>query len=93
MLVHCDKWIITKWPLDNFDKSKFHRGWKILAIERKPMLNNQDLLKSMLQDIINDKMEQASVTMHEYFVAKTREVSGFASPPDTEDTEDTELDK
>lgn len=41
-------------------------------------MDNQELLKSMLQDVINDRMEQASVTMHDYFVAKTREVTGLA---------------
>ena len=43
------------------------------------MADHQETLKSMLQDIINDREEQASVTMHDYFVAKTREVSGLAS--------------
>lgn len=41
------------------------------------MADNATLLKSMLQDIINDRQEQASVTMHDYFVSKTREVSGL----------------
>lgn len=31
----------------------------------------------MLQSIINDKHEEASVTMHEYFVSKTKEVAGL----------------
>ena len=35
------------------------------------------ILKTMLQDIINDRQEQASVTMHEYFVSKMREVAGL----------------
>lgn len=45
-------------------------------------MEHKELLKSMLQDVINDRMEQASVTMHDYFVAKTREVTGLASAPE-----------
>jgi len=40
-------------------------------------MSNKETLKAMLQDIINDRQEQAAVTMHEYFVAKTREVTGL----------------
>lgn len=39
----------------------------------------------MLQDVINDRMEQASVTMHEYFVSKTREVTGLGEVELTEE--------
>jgi hypothetical protein len=39
----------------------------------------------MLQDVINDRMEQAGVTMHDYFVAKTREVTGLGSKAQVED--------
>lgn len=49
-------------------------------------MDHQDALKSMLQDVINDRMEQASVTMHDYFVSKTREVTGLAKQP--QDTAD-----
>lgn len=50
-------------------------------------MDQKEALKSMLQDVINDKMEQASVTMHDYFVAKTREVTGLAKThePDLDD--------
>jgi len=44
------------------------------------MADHQELLKSMLQDIINDRQDNASVTMHDYFVSKTREVSGLGQP-------------
>jgi len=55
----------------------------------------------MLQDIINDRHEQAAVTMHEYFVAKTREVTGLVEAELSEDevedilesAEDEELDE
>ena len=42
------------------------------------MADHTDALKGMLQDIINNREEQATVTMHDYFVAKTREVAGLA---------------
>ena len=32
-------------------------------------------LKTMLQDIINDRPEQAQAAMHEYFIAKSRELT------------------
>lgn len=51
-------------------------------------MDNKDLLKGMLQDVINDRMEQASVTMHDYFVAKTREVTGLALPTETTEQHD-----
>lgn len=47
-------------------------------------MDHSERLKSMLQDIINDRNEQATVTLHDYFVAKTREVAGFASPQSEE---------
>jgi hypothetical protein len=43
-------------------------------------MDRTEQLKSMLQDIINDRTDQAEVTLHDYFVAKTRDVAGFASP-------------
>lgn len=52
------------------------------------MSDNQDRLKSMLQDVINDKMEQASVTMHDYFVAKIRELTGLATAEESIDPAD-----
>ena len=43
----------------------------------KEVIMTKEVLKTMLQDIINDRQEQAAVTMHDYFVAKTREVAGL----------------
>lgn len=45
------------------------------------MPEHSEILKSMLQDIINDRHDQAEVSMHEYFVAKTREVAGLNAAP------------
>lgn len=50
-------------------------------------MDNKELLKSMLQDVINDRMEQAEVTMHNYFVSKTREVTGLGSTSEGAETE------
>lgn len=53
------------------------------------MAGNTEALKSMLQDIINDKPEQASVALHDYFVSKTREVAGL----DAVQTESDDIDE
>lgn len=49
-------------------------------------MDSKEQLRSMLQDIINDREEQASVAMHNYLVSKMREVSnlGPASDIDTD---------
>jgi hypothetical protein len=36
-----------------------------------------DLLKSVIQDLINDRTEQAQVSIHQYIVTKTQEVAGL----------------
>lgn len=51
------------------------------------MADNAETLKAMLQDIINDRQEQAAVTMHDYFVSKTREVAGMAPAAVAETTD------
>lgn len=49
-------------------------------------MDHKEQLKSMLQSIINGKEEEAAVTMHDYFVAKTRDVAGLATAqPDLDD--------
>jgi hypothetical protein len=45
------------------------------------MADNLEHLKSMLRDMIDNKEEQASVSLHNYLVAKTREVSGLGALP------------
>jgi hypothetical protein len=37
-----------------------------------------DLLKQVIQDLINDRTEQAEVSIHDYIVAKTQEVAGLS---------------
>lgn len=56
------------------------------------MSDHADTLKSMLQSIINDKHEEASVTMHDYFVAKTKEVAGLGEPQVAPEVDEDEID-
>ena len=42
------------------------------------MSDPKEHLKSMLQDLINDRPEQAEVTIHNYIVAKTQVAAGLA---------------
>lgn len=37
-----------------------------------------DILKSVIQDLINDRAEQAQVSIHQYIVGKTQQVAGLA---------------
>lgn len=41
------------------------------------MSDPREQLKSMLQDLINDRPEQAEVTIHNYIVAKTQQLAGL----------------
>lgn len=36
-----------------------------------------DILKSVIQDLINDRKEQAQASIHQYIVSKTQEVAGL----------------
>jgi len=60
------------------------------------MPDHAETLKSMLQSIINDRHEEASVTMHDYFVSKTKEVAGLGEPQsassDTTEADPDEID-
>lgn len=46
------------------------------------MSDPREQLKSMLQDLINDRTEQAEVTIHNYLVAKTQALAGFGAAPE-----------
>ncbi len=48
-------------------------------------------LRDMLQDIINDRPEQAQVNLHDYLVDKMRDVSGTASTEQEVDDTDNEI--
>jgi hypothetical protein len=55
-------------------------------------MDHKEQLKTMLQSIINGTEEEAAVTMHDYFVAKTREVAGLGSQAADEDLDLSVLD-
>jgi len=40
------------------------------------MSDPREQLKAMLQDLINDRPEQATATIHNYMVAKTQQLTG-----------------
>jgi hypothetical protein len=48
-------------------------------------MNANDLLKSMLQDLINDRTESAEMNVHDYIVAKTQTIT---NPPVAVDDND-----
>lgn len=49
-------------------------------------MDHKEQLKSMLQDIINGREENASSVIHDYFVAKMREVTGLATPQTSQES-------
>ena len=50
-------------------------------------MNHQETLRQMLDQMIAGKESEASITMHDYFVSKTREVTGLGGSKTTEITE------
>ena len=56
-------------------------------------MDSRENLKSMLNNLINDKSEEASLDLHTYLTAKMRDVAGINTaasddPADTEDEDD-----
>ena len=47
------------------------------------MSDPKEQLKAMLQDLINDRPEQATVTIHDYIVAKTQSLAGLTDAEPT----------
>jgi uncharacterized membrane protein len=41
-------------------------------------MDKRDVLKSMLNNIINDKTEQAQLDLHTYLTAKMRDITGLS---------------
>lgn len=52
-------------------------------------MDKRDALKSMLNNIINDKTEQAQLDLHAYLTAKMRDITGLSaqSVNDSDDLE------
>jgi hypothetical protein len=67
----------------------------LINIKRVIMNQHSEVLKSMLQDIIAGNMDQAKVSLHNYFVSKTQEASdyGFGKelPADTSERDDSDF--
>lgn len=59
---------------------KVSLAMKTMTLETKgtAMSDPREQLKTMLQDLINDRHEQAEVTIHNYIVAKTQQLAGFS---------------
>jgi len=59
------------------------------------MQDYKDMLKTVVQDIIHDRMEQAEVSIHQYLVQKTKDVTGSqnVSPISDLSAESTTADK
>lgn len=43
-------------------------------------MDKRDALRSMLNNMINDKKEEASLDFHTYLTAKMRDVTGMTNP-------------
>ena len=55
-------------------------------------MDKREALKSMLNNLINDKHEEASMDLHGYMTAKMQEISGIGQQAATEPAvEDEEL--
>lgn len=51
-------------------------------------MNIRDSLKSMLNNMINDNPEQASMDLHNYFTVKMRDIAGLSTAPVQEPSTD-----
>ena len=49
-------------------------------------MDKREALKSMLNNLINDRPEEASMDLHNYLTTKMRDVSGLAATPQDEAT-------
>lgn len=51
-------------------------------------MDNRENLRSMLNNLINDKQEEASLDLHNYLTAKMRDVAGISPASTSTDTDD-----
>ena len=54
-------------------------------------MDKREALKSMLNNLINDKHEEASLDLHGYMTAKMQEISGIGQAPAPQESEDEQL--
>ena len=50
-------------------------------------MDSREALKSMLNNLINDKQEEASLDLHNYLTTKMKVVAGTGTAPTIEDPE------
>ena len=48
------------------------------------MSDNREILKSVLHNLINGEEDTAAASMHDYFVAKTKELTGIQTAAATD---------
>ena len=53
-------------------------------------MDKRELLKSVLQNFINDKPDEAKADFHQYLTLKSKEVTGVGVPTATQETADTQ---
>lgn len=53
-------------------------------------MDNRENLRSMLNNLINDKQEEASLDLHNYLTAKMRDVAGISTASTSTDIDDTD---
>jgi hypothetical protein len=51
-------------------------------------MDKREALKSMLNNLINDKPEQAAMDFHNYLAPKMREIAGVGGAPSQADVDD-----
>ena len=53
-------------------------------------MDKREILKSVLQNFINDKPDEAKADFHQYLTLKSKEVTGIGVPTATQETADTQ---
>ena len=54
-------------------------------------MDKREALKSMLNNLINDKHEEASMDLHGYMTAKMQEISGIGQPAIAEPADEEQI--
>lgn len=54
-------------------------------------MDNREALKSMLNNLINDKQEEASLDLHNYLTNKMKDVAGLSNTTTEADIDPVEL--
>ena len=54
-------------------------------------MDKKELLRSVLQNFINDKPDEAKADFHQYLTLKSKEVTGIGAPQTQETTSEPEV--